>query len=418
MLAPFGLSGFRRLFAAYSVNTLGDWLGEIALALIVLRTTHSALAVTALFVLGTFVPAAAGPVLVARLGRSGTLTLPLLLGAEGALFALAAAAATTLPLAVLLLIVLVDGAFAVAARGLLKAAAVAETHPAGLLREGNAALVSASAACAAAGPLVAGAIVAATGPVPALALNAVSFLLAAVAVRRLAPPATQRVAGARSTSDRLAGALVHLRAHPVLRRLCVVEGLASVAFATVIPIEIVFITGTLHGDAADAGLVLGAWGLGALGGAGLLRRLQRTPLPALFCAGMAGMAAAYAGMGAAHGVPVAAAFSLAGGIGNGVAPFAFLSAVQERTPAALQAEVNALIEALHTAAPGLGFLLGGLTAWALSPRMTYWAAALAVAALLVIAGRSLVERAPASASAPDAVSPRPAEPALVAGASA
>jgi hypothetical protein len=57
---------------------------------------------------------------------------------------------------------------------------------------------------------------------------------------------------------------------------------------------------------------------------------------------------------------------------------------------ALQADVNALIEALHTAAPGLGFVLGGAAAWAVSPRTTYWAAALAVAALLLVAGRGLL----------------------------
>jgi hypothetical protein len=258
--------------------------------------------------------------------------------------------------------------------------------------------------------VVAGAIVAATGPAPALAVNAVSFAIAGVVVRR--PAATRPAAtGSTSTRNRLGGALAHLRTHAILRRLCIVEGLASVAFAAIIPIELVFITGTLHGDAADAGLVLGAWGVGALGGAGLLRALRRVSLPVLMCSGMAVMAVGYAGMGAAGGVTVAVAFSLAGGVGNGLAPFAFLSAVQERTPLALQAEVNALIEALHTAAPGLGFVLGGFSAWALSPRLTYWAAAVAVAALLVIAARDLLQHAPARGSGVGAVRPATPEPA-------
>src|SRR5690348_10566842 len=136
----FRLAAALRLLTAYAISRLGDWLGEIALALVVLRTTGSALAVTAVFVLGTFVPAAAGPVLVARLG--GKRALPLLLAGEGALFAVAAGCATTAPLAVLLALVLADGALGVAARGLLKAALVAATRPVGALREGNAALTA------------------------------------------------------------------------------------------------------------------------------------------------------------------------------------------------------------------------------------------------------------------------------------
>jgi hypothetical protein len=83
-----------------------------------------------------------------------------------------------------------------------------------------------------------------------------------------------------------------------------------------------------------------------------------------------------------------------GGVGNSFGPFAFLTAVQERTPAGFQAEVNGLLEAMYSAAPGLGFLLGGLAARALSPRLTYRVAALAVATLLIVAGRSLLAPSP------------------------
>jgi hypothetical protein len=122
------------------------------------------------------------------------------------------------------------------------------------------------------------------------------------------------------------------------------------------------------------------------------------PLPALLSAGLAIMAGNYAGMGAAGGVAVAVAFSLAGGVGNALEPHVFLTALQERTPDALQTDVNALIEALRTAAPGLGFVLGGAAAWAVSPRTTYWAAALAVVALLIVVGRGLL-RPPSAAGA-------------------
>ncbi len=44
--APLRLPRFRRLIAAYAVNALGTWLGEVALSVLVLRQTGSAAAVT------------------------------------------------------------------------------------------------------------------------------------------------------------------------------------------------------------------------------------------------------------------------------------------------------------------------------------------------------------------------------------
>jgi NAD(P)-dependent dehydrogenase (short-subunit alcohol dehydrogenase family) len=43
---------FRRLAAAYSVNELGNWLGDVALAVVVYDRTGSALATAALFLAG------------------------------------------------------------------------------------------------------------------------------------------------------------------------------------------------------------------------------------------------------------------------------------------------------------------------------------------------------------------------------
>src|SRR5919109_1618840 len=48
---------FRRLAAAYSVNELGNWLGDVALAVVVYDRTGSPLATAALFVAARFVPA-------------------------------------------------------------------------------------------------------------------------------------------------------------------------------------------------------------------------------------------------------------------------------------------------------------------------------------------------------------------------
>ncbi len=58
------------LATSYAINELGDNLGMIALAILVLDRTDSALAVTALFVAGKFVPAFVAPALTAGLDHA------------------------------------------------------------------------------------------------------------------------------------------------------------------------------------------------------------------------------------------------------------------------------------------------------------------------------------------------------------
>ena len=181
-LTPLRLPAYRRLLSAYSINNLGDWLGEIALSLLILHATGSVLAVTALWVLGRFVPGLLAPLTVAALERFATpRLLPALHLAEAALFgALAVAAVAGAPVALILGLALADGILAVAGRALVKTAVVAVTRPQGLLREGNALLGVAFTATIAIGPLIGGAVVALFGVPAALILDAASFALAAV----------------------------------------------------------------------------------------------------------------------------------------------------------------------------------------------------------------------------------------------
>ena len=48
---------FRRLATTYAVNELGDWMGIVALSVLVFERTGSALAMTALFLGTRFLPA-------------------------------------------------------------------------------------------------------------------------------------------------------------------------------------------------------------------------------------------------------------------------------------------------------------------------------------------------------------------------
>src|SRR5918992_2590834 len=66
-LQPLRQRAFRRLAVAQAVSQLGDWIGEIALAVLVYERTGSALATAALFLATGFGPAFAAPVLSARI---------------------------------------------------------------------------------------------------------------------------------------------------------------------------------------------------------------------------------------------------------------------------------------------------------------------------------------------------------------
>jgi hypothetical protein len=411
--APFRVPRFRRLFAAYGVNATGDWLGEIALSILLLQGGGGVIAVGALWILARFVPALIAPFASALLHTRGP-ARPLfaLHAAEAVLFGLlAVAAALDAPFSVLLTIAMMDGVLAVVARGLIKAAIVNETRPLGLHREGNALLNTAFTGAAVAGPAAAAALVATAGAPAALAVDAASFAVAAIALSPLAGVRTECDAS-RSPLAPLYGGLRHIADHPTLRRLLAMDAATCVFLAAILPVELVFITETLGGSEADFGAVITAWGAGALVAGIALPLLRRVPLMALIAVGMVQMIGSYAGMGASHTVDAVLWFSLVGGIGNGLACMAQTTAVQERAPDELQEPVNALLEALHTAAPGAGYALGTAVAALASPRAAYAVAALGALAALLIAAPAprqchrLLDRARAARPAPaDATQP-------------
>src|SRR3954453_12053264 len=65
-LAPLRVSGFKVLAGGYSINELGNWLGDIALAVLVFDRTGSPLATALLFIGTRFAPAVLAPAVVAR----------------------------------------------------------------------------------------------------------------------------------------------------------------------------------------------------------------------------------------------------------------------------------------------------------------------------------------------------------------
>jgi len=417
VLRPLRLPGFRHLAAAHVVNELGNWLGEIALAILVFDQTGSPLATAALFLAMQFLPAFLGPPLVARLEAVRTRwSLSGIYAAEAAMFAGLALLASNFVLAIVVALAAVDGALASAARALTRASAGEMLFARRLLREGNALLNMGFTASAAAGPAIAGLVVAGAGAQTALLVDAISFL--AVAMVLATARGLPQIEFETSTwVERLRDGFRYVRGRLVLRRLLYAQGAAFLFFALVLPIEVVFVKETLDAGDSGYGALLASWGSGMVVGSVLFVAVRRLSLRTLLAASTLAVGCAYLGTAAAPSLLVACLASVVGGAGNGVQWVALVSAVQELTSSRFQARVIAMLESLASAMPGLGFVIGGAVAALLSPRASYAVAGLGVIAVLAI-GAIALRRAgwsgerPLEAALPDAdAQPVPAEPA-------
>ena len=68
-LEPLRVPAFGRLLVSYTTNSIGDYVGLVALALLVYGETEDPLATTALFITAQFLPAFVAPVLTAHVDQ-------------------------------------------------------------------------------------------------------------------------------------------------------------------------------------------------------------------------------------------------------------------------------------------------------------------------------------------------------------
>jgi MFS family permease len=380
--------GFRRLAFSYTVNDLGDTFGLVALAVLVLDQTDSALGTTALFVAGRFVPAFLAPLLTARIDRAPPQSvLGVLYAIEALVFAGLAWLATDFLLGAVLALALIDGTLAITARGVSRGAIANTLEGEGALRAGNAIINGLFSASSVIGPVLGGVVTAAAGASTALAIDAGSFAVVAL-VLAAAPLPHPRHEDAPGWLARLREGFREVSGRPQMRRLVTAQGAALVFFTLIAPIEVVYATRTLDAGTLGYGILLGSWGVGMLIGAIEFARRRDGPLGLLLGVATAAVGVGYLGMAAAPGIVVACAASVVGGIGNGVQWVAHLTALQERTPPGLQARIGGLMESISAAAPGLGYILGGLLTAAVSTRLAFVVAGVGVLLLAPLLGRA------------------------------
>lgn len=391
---PLRRPAFRRLATSYAVNELGDWMGIIALSVLVFDRTDSALATAGLFLGTRFLPALLAPLLVTRAERPPPrFALPTIYCGEAAAFAGLALLATSssFSLAAVIALAAIDGALALTGRALTRAVVATLLAPAGELRAGNAVLNVAFTGGAAVGPGLAGLAVAGLGVQTALLLDAVSFYAIAV-ILLTAGTLPQAEPEPGRMRERVRAGIAYIREKVVLRRLLIAQSAAFVFFAAVIPIEVVFAKETLGTGDSGYGLMLASWGVGMVLGSFLFAAVRTMSLSYLLFVSTLAVGAGYLGIAASPTLAAACAASVLGGAGNGVQWVSMVSAVQELTVDAMQARVMSVLESIGAAMPGLGFVLGGVIATTASPRTTFLVAGLGVVAIVALVAPSLGSR--------------------------
>jgi MFS family permease len=384
LTSPLRRPLFRRLAASYAINELGDWMGIIALSVLVYDNTESALATAALFLGTRFLPALFAPVLVTQAEKPPPrFALPVIYGGEAAAFACLALFVEDFSLAPVIVLAAIDGALALAGRALTRAVVATALEPSGELRAGNALLNVAFTGGAAVGPALAGLVVAGFGVQSALLLDAASFYIVAVLLFTAGSmPQPEPESG--RMRERVRAGLAYIRRQAVLRRILVAQGLAFVFFAAVLPVEVVYVKETLDSNDTGYGLMLASWGAGMVLGSLLFARLRQASLGYLLLFSTLAVGAGYLGLAAAPTLAVACLVSVVGGTGNGIQWVTAISAVQELTTEAMQARVMSVLESIGAAMPGVGFALGGVIAALVSPRMTFLVAGSGVIAIVLV----------------------------------
>jgi MFS family permease len=373
-----GTRDLRLLAGAAGLSALGDFLGLIPLILHVQQRTGSAFAVSAVFF------ALWGP-LVLGAGLAGTIVdrfenRALLIGVSFAQAAVVAAIAlsTDTLWAVLPLLALLGFGVAISqpAEFALVPAAAGET---GLARA-NGQMETLRALGFTAGPLLGGVLGAAGLLQPALAVDALSFLvvgLAAIALRARRRPAGGGAAHGR-TPDGLSF-LTHDRALAVTLGGAVA---ALTAFTMSTTAEPFFVMDDLGAGSVGYGLLITGWTFGmAVGAAGVAHRVPRSGPAAGALVAIVAQGLGIAGAAVSPVLGTALLGFAFGGVAHGVKNVLLRTVIHERVPEALRGRAFATYNGARNGAELMALAVGGLVVGAFGARAGLLASGLVPAAI-------------------------------------
>lgn len=395
--------GFRRLWAAQTVSRWGDTFSSVALVILVYQLTNSGLRVAATiafeivpvvvlgFVAGAVVDRCSRRtvMVVADLGRAGIALLLVAFGDQLAVVYLAAFGLSAFSVF-----------FNPAASSVLPALV-----PEDELVGANSAVWSAAVISQIALAPLAGAVVAFAGPGPAFAVNAVTFLVSAAFLARLAIP----VPAARTSSTHRRDIVEGLRAIKESRFLTVlagVQGLAALSAGATSALLVVLAERHLDVGPARFGWLIAAIGVGAGFGPLVLHRLVDDVRRRRFLYGPYLLRGAVdLVLAASSRYPVALGALGLYGVGTSIGNVTYHSVLQATVPDRLRGRVFAFFDVVWQTARLISIGVGGVLADRVGITAVYWAGGvllLAAGGVGLLAGRVPVPvSAPAPVSAPN-----------------
>ncbi|MHA3738049.1 MFS transporter [Pseudomonas sp. Eth.TT006] len=232
-------------------------------------------------------------------------------------------------------------------------------EPAQLLKT-NAWITSASSAAMVGGSLVSGLLVAAFGFETVFALNALTYLLAALLITPLrfaAPEASEKATGERGEWSALKQGLRSVPVIAAMLAVAMADTLGSAAHNVGFPI----ISRLLTPDSASTtlGLMLAVWASGKLLGARIASRLKGSDnlnLERRFFFGVALMSCGFILMFQQHSLYGLLLFSLPAGLGDGFSEVGLMSRLQ-REPEQLRLPIFSFLTLLQMTGFGVGMLI-------------------------------------------------------------
>ncbi|GAA1129843.1 MFS transporter [Kribbella jejuensis] len=241
---------------------------------------------------------------------------------------------------------------------------------------GNAALETIRASGQVAGPGAGGWLVSAIGAANVVLIQAVTFVVSAVALLAIRAPEEVVRRESRGLWHEIREGLVYVVRHPVLRAIAVTSAVNNFAFAIASAVNLVFLVRTLRLTPAWIGVVLAAGSATAMLGAAVTPRLarrfgsERIIWGSLVVAGVLGLLVPLAQPG--WFVVLAIIGFAAGELGQIVYAISSVSLRQRIVPARLLGRVGATMRFVLMGLFPLGALLGGVAGSTIGPRGTLW----------------------------------------------
>jgi MFS family permease len=353
---------FRYLWLSRSVSFTGDGVARVALVLLAASRGPGAVS---LVLLANTLPRFLGPMSGAVADRVDQRRL--LAGAElgqGVIYAVLAIG--TLPLAGLLSLVAAAGLLATlvapAGKSSVTRLVTEEQRPAA-----NALLGTAFNLQVLLGPAIGGALAGFAGTSTAFAVNAASFLVSALLLRRLSPlpPATKTPTTFAAVFAETAAGLKFAARSRVPRALTI-GTLLLVSFAAIDNVALVFLVkDTLHGSGFEYGLTVAVFGAGMITASLLLVPLARRVRPQrLLAFGVAASAVGTAGTGLAGVIGLAMLGQGMAGAGNSSELVASDTLVQQLVPQHLLGRVFGTISTGAQIGSAIAYVVAGpLISW-------------------------------------------------------